>query len=164
MGKNTDKLYITHSEWSGGSSQYSGSGGISSRKVSVPFRRLPFTHCALSLQPFTTPVCDVAGNIFEKKFLASWIEKHDTNPVTGETLASVDELVSLNFKKNDDGEFIDPVTFKIFTPSTLIVALKTSGNVFSWETVQKLNIEPKHWRDLVTDDKFSRSDIITIQV
>ncbi|KAK9474178.1 peptidyl-prolyl cis-trans isomerase-like 2 [Dipodascopsis tothii] len=163
MGKNTDKLYITHSEWSGGSAQYSGSGGISSRKVAAPFRRLPFTHCALSLQPFFTPLGDDDGNIFEDKHIRAWIEKHGTNPVTGAPLTSTDELVPLHFHKNEDGEYMDPITFKVFTASTHIVAVRTSGQVYAWDTIDRLNVKGKNWRDLVTDDKFSRSDIITIQ-
>jgi peptidyl-prolyl cis-trans isomerase-like protein 2 len=71
--------------------------------------------------------------------------------------------LKLNVHKNETGEYCDPVTFKVFTDNTHIVALKTSGNVFSWDTVERLNIKAKLWRDLVSDDEFSRKDIITLQ-
>lgn len=57
----------------------------------------------------------------------------------------------------------DPVTFKTFNEHTHIVAIRTSGNVFARETIDRLNIKPGHWRDLVTDEAFTRKDIITLQ-
>jgi hypothetical protein len=44
-----------------------------------------------------------------------------------------------------------------------IVAIKTSGNVFSHEAVQQFNVKMKSWRDLITDEPFTRADILTIQ-
>lgn len=35
--------------------------------------------------------------------------------------------------------------------------------MFAWDTVERLNIKPKMWRDLVSDDEFGRRDIITLQ-
>ena len=58
---------------------------------------------------------------------------------------------------------VDPVTFKVFTDNTHIVALKNSGNVFAYDTVERLNVKAKMWRDLVSDEEFSRKDIITLQ-
>ena len=58
---------------------------------------------------------------------------------------------------------MDPVTYKVFTDNTHIVALKITGNVFAWDTVERLNIKAKMWRDLVSDEEFSRTDIITLQ-
>ena len=58
---------------------------------------------------------------------------------------------------------MDPVTFKVFTDNTYIVALKNTGNVFAYDTVERLNIKPKTWKDLVTDEEFTRKDIITLQ-
>ena len=55
------------------------------------------------------------------------------------------------------------MTFKVFTDNTSIVALKNSGNVFAHDTVERLNIKAKMWRDLVTDEEFTRKDIITLQ-
>ena len=73
------------------------------------------------------------------------------------------ELLKLEMHKNEDGEYVDPVTYKVFTDNTHLVAIKTSGNVYAWDTIERLNIKAKNWRDLVTDDEFTRKDIITIQ-
>ena len=72
-------------------------------------------------------------------------------------------MIKLNFLKNDEGEYVDPVTFKVFTNNTHLVALRSTGNVFSWDTVDRLNIKAKNWKDLVSDEEFKRSDIITLQ-
>lgn len=52
---------------------------------------------------------------------------------------------------------------KVFTESTAIVAVKPSGNVYCMQAVEELNVKPKSWRDLLTDEKFSRKDLIVIQ-
>jgi peptidyl-prolyl cis-trans isomerase-like protein 2 len=72
-------------------------------------------------------------------------------------------LIKLTIAKNEDGDYVDPVTFKILTDNTHVVALRNTGNVFAWDTVERLNIKGKLWRDLVTDEEFSRKDIITLQ-
>jgi peptidyl-prolyl cis-trans isomerase-like protein 2 len=156
----TDKLYITHSEWAS-SDSFGASQGFRS-KTTLPFKRLPFKFCALSLQPFDHPVCTADGQIFELTNIIPWLKKHGTNPVTGDSLA-YNELLKLNMRRNESGEFCDPVTFKVFTDNTHIVALRSSGNVFAWDTVERLNIKAKLWRDLVSDDEFTRKDIIVLQ-
>lgn len=47
---------------------------------------------------------------------------------------------------------------------THIVAIRTSGNVFSFEAVQQFNIKLRSWHDLLTDEAFTKEDIIHIQV
>lgn len=73
------------------------------------------------------------------------------------------DLIKLHFGKNEEGEYVDPVTYKVFTDNTHIVALRNTGNVFAYDTVERLNIKAKMWRDLVTDTEFTRADIITLQ-
>ncbi|KAI4962059.1 Peptidyl-prolyl cis-trans isomerase cyp8 [Alternaria arbusti] len=168
MGKGTDKLYITHSEWSSSDAFGNARGANSANRASAAglsstFKRLPFNYCAASLQPFTDPVCTLSGTIFDLTHILTWLSKHpDTNPVDGTPLKRAD-LITLNFTKNEDGEFVDPVTYKVFTDNTHIVALRKSGNVFAWDTVERLNIKAKNWQDLVSDDPFTRKDIITLQ-
>ncbi|KAF1796461.1 hypothetical protein V8B55DRAFT_1346495 [Mucor lusitanicus] len=162
MGKWTDKLYITHSEWSGEVGQHSASAGISGKTASSGFKRLPFYCCSLSLQPFEHPVCTADGVIFDLVHIIPYIKKYGTNPVTGEKLQTKD-LIKLNFHKNEKDEFYCPVTFKVFTDHTAIAAIKTTGNVFAYDTIEKLNIKAKHWRDLINDEPFTRKDIIMIQ-
>jgi len=157
----TDKLYITHSEWSGPDT-FGASSGYTAKSTNLPFKRLPYNFCAVSLQPFTHPVCTPDGTIFDLTNIIPWLKKHGTNPVTGAQLSHKD-LLKLHMAKNEDGEYCDPVTFKVFTDNTHIVAIRTSGNVFAWDTIERLNIKPKHWRDLVGDEQFTRKDIITLQ-
>ncbi|KAL5119839.1 cyclophilin peptidyl-prolyl cis-trans isomerase Cyp8 [Pleosporales sp. CAS-2024a] len=168
MGKGTDKLYITHSEWSSADS-FSGARGAntSTRNAATglasTFKRLPFNYCAVSLQPFTDPVCTESGTIFDLTHILTWLSKHPgTNPIDGTSLKR-DDLVTLNFTKNEDNEYVDPVTYKVFTDNTHMVALKKSGNVFAWDTIERLNIKAKNWHDLVSDEAFTRKDIITLQ-
>ncbi|RPA98179.1 hypothetical protein L873DRAFT_1808784 [Choiromyces venosus 120613-1] len=161
MGKGTDKLYITHSEWSGPDS-FGASSGYTAKSTNLPFKRLPYNFCAVSLQPFTHPVCAPDGTIFDLTNIIPWLKKHGTNPVTGKPLSHKD-LLKLHMAKNEDGEYCDPVTFKVFTDNTHIVAIAKSGNVFAWDTIERLNVKPKHWKDLVSDEDFSRRDIITLQ-
>lgn len=75
----------------------------------------------------------------------------------------IKSLTKLNFFKNSKEEYHCPVLFKPFTKNSHIVAIKTSGNVFSHEAVEQLNIKGKNWKDLINDTPFARSDIITIQ-
>ncbi|KAI9841486.1 MAG: Peptidyl-prolyl cis-trans isomerase cyp8 [Thelocarpon superellum] len=164
MGKGTDKLYITHSEWAS-EDAYSASAGAGVNKVKAvgaSFKRLPFNFCAVSLQPFSHPVCTPDGTIFDLTNILPWLKKRGTNPVTGAPLKASD-LIQLHFAKNEEGEYVDPVTYKVFTDNTHIVALKPSGNVFAYDTVERLNIKAKVWRDLVSDAEFTRADLITLQ-
>ncbi len=90
--------------------------------------------------------------------------KHDTSPVDGKPLKQAD-LIKLHFAKNNADEYVDPVTYKVLTDNTHIVAIRhgDSANAFAWDTVERLNIKAKMWKDLVTDEDFSRKDIITLQ-
>lgn len=128
------------------------------------FKRLPYTFCALSLQPFTSPVCTSEGLIFDHENILRWLINHDTNPVNGRPLKQSD-LIKLQFAKNEAGEYVDPVTFKSFTDNSHIVAVRhgESANVFSYDTVERLNIKAKMWRDLVSDEEFTRKDLVTLQ-
>jgi peptidyl-prolyl cis-trans isomerase-like protein 2 len=52
----------------------------------------------------------------------------------------------------------------VFTQFSHIVAIKTTGNVYSYDAIEELNIKPKNWRDLLTGEPFKKEDIIHIQV
>ncbi|KAI9017599.1 cyclophilin-like domain-containing protein [Gaertneriomyces semiglobifer] len=155
MGKGTDKLYITHSEHA------AGPGGFK-RKTGSEFKRLPFFCCSLTLQPLEHPVCTKEGLIFDLTNIIPWLKKHGTNPVTGEKLEAK-ELIKLNFHKNSEGKYHCPMTYKVFNENTHIVAVKPSGNVYAYEAIEELNVKPKYWKDLLTDEPFKRKDLITIQ-
>ena len=83
--------------------------------------------------------------------------------MTGKPLDTT-QLIKLNFFKNAEGQMHDPITYKVFSPHVHIVFLKNTGNVFDMASLQLLAIKPKSWRDLVSDEPFTREDIVTIQV
>jgi peptidyl-prolyl cis-trans isomerase-like 2 len=75
--------------------------------------KLPFNCCALSFTPFEDPVCTADGVVFDVANIVPYINKHHTSPVTGEPL-DLDELISLKFHKNGEGEYECPVMKKVF--------------------------------------------------
>ncbi|XP_034646952.1 RING-type E3 ubiquitin-protein ligase PPIL2 [Trachemys scripta elegans] len=159
MGKRQhqkDKMYITCAEYT---HFY---GGKKSDIPQANFRRLSFDHCSLSLQPFEYPVCTPDGTVFDLLSIVPWIKKYGTNPITGEKL-DAKSLVKLNFAKNSEGKYHCPVLFTVFTNNSHIVAIKTTGNVFAYEAVEQLNIKTKSYKDLLTDEPFTRQDILTLQ-
>lgn len=159
MGKRQhqkDKMYITSTEYT----QFYGG-----KKAEIPqanFRRLPFDHCSLSLQPFEYPMCTVDGVVFDLMSIVPWIKRFGTNPITGEKLEAK-SLIKLNFSKNNEGKYHCPVLYTVFTNNSHIVANKVTGNVFSNEAVEQLNIKTKSYKDLLTDEPFTRQDLITLQ-
>ncbi|XP_065197325.1 RING-type E3 ubiquitin-protein ligase PPIL2-like [Sycon ciliatum] len=163
MGKKQhqkDKMYLTTTEWStlfGGKKAAAGDQG-----KNASFRRLPFDCCSLSLQPTDNPYCTAEGVVFDLLNIVPYLKKFGRNPVNGERLDSK-SLIRLNFHKNAEGKYHCPVMFKVFNENTHIVAVKTTGNVFSMEAVEQLNIKRKHFKDLLTDEAFVRADIIHLQ-
>uniref|UniRef100_A0A8C5MGC2 Peptidylprolyl isomerase like 2 n=1 Tax=Leptobrachium leishanense TaxID=445787 RepID=A0A8C5MGC2_9ANUR len=61
------------------------------------------------------------------------------------------------------GYYHCPILFSVFTNNSHIVAVSKTGNVFSYEAVEQLNIKPKSYKDLLTDEPFTRQDILTLQ-
>lgn len=159
MGKRQhqkDKMYITCAEYT---HFYGG------KKAEIPkstFRRLNFDHCSLSLQPFEYPMCTPDGLVFDLLSIVPWIKKYGTNPITGEKLEAK-SLIKLHFAKNQEGKYHCPVLFTVFTNNSHIVAVRTTGNVYANEAIEQLNIKPKNFKDLLTDEPFTRQDIITLQ-
>jgi peptidyl-prolyl cis-trans isomerase-like 2 len=107
-------------------------------------------------------VCTPTGTIFDIKHIIPWLKKHGTNPITGDKLDGR-TLITLRFDKNEHGEYVDPVTKKVFTDFSKLVAIKTSGRVYLWETVDQLNLKAKNMNDLVSEEEFTRSDLIILQ-
>lgn len=112
---------------------------------------------------------DHDGNIFELEAVVSFLKHFKKNPITGKPMEAK-SLIKLNFAKNTndcDSEEINrfqcPALFKPFTKNSHIVAIASSGNVFCFEAIEQLNIKTKNWKDLITDEPFTRKDIITIQ-
>ena len=159
MGKKSaskDRGYITATEW-----KLDG-GGYRDKTEGLPFRRLPFNCCAVSFVPFEDPVCAPDGTVMDIMHAVPYVQKHGKHPVTGEPL-ELKDLTKLTFHKNQEGAYECPVLNKAFTNSTHIVAVKTTGNVYSHQAIEELCVKPKNWRDLLTDEKFTRKDLVTIQ-
>ncbi|KAF3439061.1 hypothetical protein FNV43_RR17336 [Rhamnella rubrinervis] len=159
MGKkqhSKDRMFITKTEWA---TEW---GGAKSKANSTPFKRLPFYCCSVTFTPFEDPVCTADGSVFDIMNIIPYIRKYGKHPVTGAPLKQKD-LIPLTFHKNPEGEFHCPVLNKVFTEFTHIVAVKTTGNVFCYEAIKELNIKIKNWKDLLTDEPFTKEDLITIQ-
>lgn len=100
-----------------------------------------------------------------KIFLFIIIKDYYFNKIMSFCLQPLDvkSLIKLNFHKNSKGEYHCPVLYKVFSKHTHIVAIETTGNVYSFEAVDQLNIKTKNFKDLLTDEPFQRKHIITIQ-
>ncbi|CAH8604980.1 unnamed protein product [Dicrocoelium dendriticum] len=139
MGKKQhqkDKLYVTCTEWS---TLYGGKRAAEDKRR---FRRLPFHCCSITFQPFKNPYCTKEGIIFD---------------------LDMESIQSL--ERNSDGKFHCPVTFKVFNENTHIVAIRSTGNVYSYEVVavHRLNVKSNNYYDLLSSEPFAKDDIITIQ-
>ncbi|KAJ2156743.1 cyclophilin peptidyl-prolyl cis-trans isomerase Cyp8 [Coemansia sp. RSA 552] len=166
MGRWTDKPFISQGEWS---NAHDDSQGMSfgGKKTRIPGRKdnaakLAFDCCALSLKPFTEPMCTPDGFVFDAANITEYVKENKKHPFTEEPLATGD-LVELDYHKNAGGEYVDPVTFKPFSEFTKIVANQKSGKVYLSSTIDEFNAKPKSWTDLVTGEPFTREDIIVLQ-
>lgn len=163
MGKKqhqSDKLYITASEW-----KNSFGGKKTSKecaKDTADFRRLPFNCCSLSFQPAKHPYSSLEGHVFDLENIVPFLKKYGKNPITGDPL-DAKSLFKLNIFTNSKEGYHCPITYKIFNEHTHIVAIAKTGNVFSYDCVEELNIKAGFFKDLLTDEPFTKKDIVTIQ-
>ena len=165
MGKKQhqkDKLYLTSTEWT---TLYGGKRAndeYHNHSKQSEFKRLPYDHCSLSLQPFRDPYCTSNGIVYDLANVVPFVQQYGIDPYSGVKM-EIKQLIKLNFHKNTDGFYHCPVLFKIFNQSSHIVAIKTTGNVFSFESVEQLNLKTGHLYDLIIDQPFTKQDIIEIQ-
>ena len=82
--------------------------------------------------------------------------------MTGEKLEAK-QLIKINFHRNAKDEIHCPITFKVMTESSHIVAIRPSGNVYSYDAIERLNLKTNNFNDLLTNEPFTRQDIVTIQ-
>ncbi len=161
-----DRLYLRASEHAaaGGhraSTKYHSGTSISSTNLSRP---LPFNACALSLSPFTSPMfAHTCGLIFDESSILPYLKEHGACPITGQTL-NHKALVPLQMSKDTSTNVWQcPVLNKPFTNNTKVVFIKTSKQVYSHEAVSELCIKGKNMYDLMTGEKFKKSDIVVLQ-
>jgi len=92
------------------------------------------------------------------------------NPVTHEKLLP-SQLVRLKFHKNPSAVaegttndvYQDPVTFDTLTENSKIAAIRTTGNVYLYDTIAKLNFKSNTLNDLLTEEPFTPADVVIIQ-
>ena len=94
--------------------------------------------------------------------LSRFLKKYKANPVTGKKMVAAD-LIKLKVHKNSKGEIHCPVLFKVFNDNTHIACVRNTGNVFSYDAIEELNLKNKNFKDLLTDEPFTRKDVIVLQ-
>jgi peptidyl-prolyl cis-trans isomerase-like protein 2 len=80
MGKGTDKLYITHSEWANHHSEGGLSFGGAQQQSKATLRRVPFYTCSLSLQPFKIPMATKEGCLFDLEYVIPYSNRIPSVP------------------------------------------------------------------------------------
>jgi peptidyl-prolyl cis-trans isomerase-like protein 2 len=96
--------------------------------------------------------------------IVPFLKKYRINPVNGNE-TKLSDLIKLNITKSktDRMGYMCPISMKDFTLTTKIVAIKTTGNVFSASVVDELNKKHNNWTDLITGEPFKPTDIIVLQ-
>lgn len=168
MGKNTDKLFITHSEWSGKDLHAATGGKLSgpNRQLSAQASAMPFWTCSISQQPIDKGcgVCDGQGHVFDIKNILPYIARQGINPVTGEQLKREDLIrLEITEEPGNEDSYIDPVTYKHFQRLTDAVVIKTSGQVYFAKTIKDMCLKTGNLEDLVTGKGFGKNDIIHLK-
>ncbi|TNV79970.1 hypothetical protein FGO68_gene2856 [Halteria grandinella] len=167
MGKKRhtqDKMWISNKEltmeWGGKTEEHLKAKG------KEDYHKTPFNFCNLTMQPFEDPYCTVdpdnSAIVFDLLAIVPYIKKHHKNPITGEPLEQKD-LVKLNYHKNEQGEYHCPITYKQFTGHSHIIAIRETGNVYSYSAYQQFNKEAQVFNDLLTNEKFDPKKVITVQ-
>lgn len=137
-------------------------GGKSNKNSEVKNFKMPFNFCNMSFCPTETPVCLKDGSVFELLNIIPYVKKYGKNPVNGENL-SLNDLIMINFIKNKENEIICPITNKVLTPFSEVIAIKESGNVYSYEGYKKINLKENNFIDLLSNKPFDKNSIIFLQ-
>lgn len=124
---------------------------------------LPHDYCALTLAPFMTPVVSPTGEIFDLESILPYLEEHKKNPVTSEPLQA-HQLIPLRYSRDAAGKFYCPVTEKLFSDHSHIVAVKRDGRVYSMVGLARLSDDGGvNYRDFFTNEPFTSNDLLTLQ-
>ncbi|EGG16356.1 cyclophilin-type peptidylprolyl cis-trans isomerase [Cavenderia fasciculata] len=154
--RRTANVFMTVSEW------INEFGGKREGETRGAERPLPFSCCCMSFQPFEDAMCTNNGHLYDMLNIIPFIKKHGIDPVTGKK-TTMKDLFKANFTINQDGDYLCPIMKKSFTDYSHIVINRATGNVFSYEAIEKLCFEPKQLIDPLDDTPFTKDDIITIQ-
>ena len=162
--KHKEKLYQSAREQRTHSQVRAGSAV--SGHVGTVQRRLPFSHCALSLTAYENPVCNRQGIVFESTVITPFVLKHKMDPVSGDAMQTKD-LIQLNMSKDEEGRWQCPVLTKPFSDHTKIMAVVqpggTEANVYSWEAYHELNVKAGNYEDLISGIQFhKKKDVLVL--
>lgn len=160
-----DRGYVTATEWKLDGGGKKAAGNNTNKDFSL--KKLPFNCCALSFLPFETPVFSIAnGGIYDLENVLPYVMRYKRDPTTGKE-TTISEFKELRLKKvkgkEDEGRYECPILGSEFTDSTKIVVVKSSGYAYSYKAIEELVIKPKRWRDLITDEKITRQDLLIVQ-
>jgi peptidyl-prolyl cis-trans isomerase-like 2 len=140
-----EKLYQSSREHRANAAQRAATGGTADAASSTSAacqhcRLLPFSHCALTLTAYETPVCNAQGIVFENSAILPFILKHGMDPCTGEKITTRD-LITLNMHQQSDGDdegggsgisepprWACPIMNKPFVQHSKIVAILLDNN------------------------------------
>eukprot|EP00737_Agarophyton_chilense_P000599 gb/GEZJ01000667.1/.p1 GENE.gb/GEZJ01000667.1/~~gb/GEZJ01000667.1/.p1 ORF type:complete len:640 (+),score=52.47 gb/GEZJ01000667.1/:3303-5222(+) len=118
--------------------------------------------CSISLTPHSNPVASRDGMVFECAAITQLSSRTGLNPITGRPL-SPHQLIPLTFTHDLlTRRYCCPVLRKIFDGTIKVVVIATTGRVYSYAAVQKLNLHPRTMRDLVDNTPFTMNDIIVL--
>jgi len=92
MGKKTDRMYITCSEYT---NDFGGKKQVISKN---PFTPLSYANCCLSFQPFEDPVLTPDGYVYDIVNIVPFIQTYKVEPMTGNPI-SVKDIIKLHFYK-----------------------------------------------------------------
>ena len=146
-------------------------GAVPPPTFTAMHQKLALYHCALTLQKIKgQPCCSNLGDgtVFDMDNILPFIDQYHLHPVTGEKPFERSNLIPLHFSFHDNGQMFCPVTLKTLNQNSHIVAIATSGNVYSYEAVKNtvLNVEDPSVKmhDLLDENiEFTKRDIITLQ-
>ena len=116
----------------------------------------------LTYLPLKNPLICPYGYSFSKDSVQKYLVDHTTHPFVEGAPFSLDCLVAPKFSVNANGQKIDPINDQILTSKNKLVMIRTTGNVFNYQTVKEFNINGNMMIDLITAEPFERKDIITI--
>lgn len=156
------------------------SGSATAAAGVVPQRRLPFGHCALTLQPYTEAVCNPhnPGILYDPAALLPFLLKWKRDPCTGAPLTS-SQLVRLQMERNQEGDWQCPILTKALSDHSKIVAIRQSSlsssstdssisssrqvaHVYSYTAYKKLNVQAKNYTDLLSGEPFDPATDVLI--
>ena len=116
----------------------------------------------MSFLPFKNPFATPDGTIFDLSSIVPYVQKYKRSPVDGEPM-TLKQIIKLKFHKNHKNEYYCPILKKAFNEYSHIIAIRETGNVFSYEAYDELNRKLESYNDLLTEEPFDPKKILVLQ-